>query len=246
MTRVPFLLPLALALAAPAVAQQSSAMKDKAVDFTVRIENVSTPMTLKLSTGATAPAPTAPVLWVVHTAPAPLFTSGQPDRGVGLETLAEEGNPEPLSQALVGTTGVVAVGAMAIPDGDMAAGPITPGKFYTVTFKAAPGQRLTLAMMFGQSNDLFYAPDAPGIPLFDAQGKPLAGDITSRLVLWDAGTEVNQEPGVGADQAPRQKMANTGKAEHGTVRPVNDGYTYPPVGQVVRVTVTPGMMGMNH
>src|SRR5438034_7237818 len=34
--------------------------------FTVRIENVSTASTLRLSNGQTAPAPNAPGLWVVH------------------------------------------------------------------------------------------------------------------------------------------------------------------------------------
>src|SRR5437773_11951801 len=34
--------------------------------FTVRIENVSTASTLRLSNGQTAPAPNAPGLWVVY------------------------------------------------------------------------------------------------------------------------------------------------------------------------------------
>ena len=58
-------------------------------------------------------------------------------------------------------------------------------------------------------NDYFYANDA-GIPLFDSKGRPVGGDVTSRIVLWDAGTELNQELGVGPDQAPRQKAKNTG------------------------------------
>jgi hypothetical protein len=48
------------------------------------------------------------------------------------------------------------------------------------------------------------------------------GDVTSQVILWDAGTELNQEPGIGADQGPRQKGANTGKAENGGVRNVKD------------------------
>jgi hypothetical protein len=79
--------------------------------------------------------------------------------------------------------------------------------------------------MFGQSNDLFYAPKE-GMALFDQQNKPLQGDITRTLVLWDAGTEVNQEPGAGPDQAPRQKAPNTGAVENGVVRPMQDQFAY--------------------
>jgi hypothetical protein len=60
--------------------------------FTVRIENVSARDALKLSNGKTEPVGVAPVLYVVHTNRAPLFTSGEPDRGKGLEALAEDGN----------------------------------------------------------------------------------------------------------------------------------------------------------
>jgi hypothetical protein len=93
--------------------------------------------------------------------------------------------------------------------------------------------------MFGQSNDLFYAPPEAGIALFDTHGKPMQGDITSQLILWDAGTEINQEPGAGAEQAPRQPAPNTGTEEHGVVRPVHDQYTYPPTHDVLRVTIMP-------
>src|SRR5262245_9011429 len=76
--------------------------------------------------------------------------------------------------------------------------------------------------MFAQSNDLFYAPREEGIGLFDASGKPVAGDITSQILLWDAGTEVNEEPGLGPNQAPLQPAPNTGPAEHGVVRPISE------------------------
>ncbi len=51
--------------------------------FTVRIENVSAQDALKLSNGKTEPVEVAPVLYVIHTNRAPLFTSGEPDRGKG-------------------------------------------------------------------------------------------------------------------------------------------------------------------
>jgi hypothetical protein len=60
-----------------------------------------------------------------------------------------------------------------------------------------------VATMMGQSNDWFYAPAESGIALFK-DGKPISGEISSQIILWDAGTEVDQEPGIGSDQGPRQ------------------------------------------
>ncbi len=94
-------------------------------------------------------------------------------------------------------------------------------------------------MMFGQSNDLFYAPGDKAIALFDDAGRPITADITSQLYLWDAGTEVNEEPGLGAAQAPRQSAPNTGRAENGVVRLARDSFKYPATRDVVRVTVKP-------
>ncbi|WP_416208525.1 spondin domain-containing protein [Fodinibius sp.] len=51
--------------------------------------------------------------------------------------------------------------------------------------------------MFVQSNDLFFSFDSEGIALFDENGNPVSGDITDRIMLWDAGTETDEEPGVG-------------------------------------------------
>ena len=58
------------------------------------------------------------------------------------------------------------------------------------------------------------------------------------LMLWDAGTEVNEEPGIGLNQAPRQAAADTGEDEHGTVHLVNDMYDYPDVTEVLRITIS--------
>jgi len=127
--------------------------------------------------------------------------------------------------------------------GASAPGPITPGAAYEVMVSAVPGDRLSLTLMMGQSNDWFYAPAEPGIELFK-NGQAISGEITSQLVMWDAGTEVNQEPGIGPDQGPRQKAPNTGKAENGMVRKIDDGKTYATATKVMRITVTPAMPAM--
>ena len=84
-------------------------------------------------------------------------------------------------------------------------------------------------------------PAESGIALFN-NGNPVSGDITSQMILWDAGTEANQEPGIGPDQGPRQKAPNTGLAENGVVRNAKDvkyGSAYTKVLSVIHVTIKP-------
>jgi hypothetical protein len=95
-----------------------------------------------------------------------------------------------------------------------------------------------MAWMFGQSNDLFYANDRP-VALFDASGAPVRGDMTPQLSLWDAGTEVNEEPGLGPNQGPRQASPEAGITERQAIAHVHDRYTYPRTADVLRVTITP-------
>ncbi|MBT4073403.1 MAG: hypothetical protein HOE75_06945 [Chloroflexi bacterium] len=260
--------------------------------FMATIENVSTPDTISTADGANSAVPLTPPVWVVHSAPAPLFsigeadrgegletlaetgspatlsaslttrtgltsplapgafavhtsddpifTDGAPDRGEGLEALAEDGSPDALSTALAGVSGVISAGAFAVPSGSSDPGPLFPGSSYSFTFTAEPGDNLSFATMLVQTNDLFYGPNGKGIALFDGSGNPVSGDITSQLLLWDAGTETNQSPGTGSDQAPRQAGANTGDAESGNVQIVQDEFSYPGVSDIVRVTITPG------
>jgi hypothetical protein len=85
--------------------------------FTVRIENVSADNALKLSNGKAEPVGVAPVLYVVHTDRGPLFTAGQPDRGKGLEALAEDGPTGPLEKSLKGQAGIVHVAPSTLPSG---------------------------------------------------------------------------------------------------------------------------------
>ena len=114
-------------------------------------------------------------------------------------------------------------------------GVLLPGNSYEFTFDAQEGDYLSFATMLVHSNDLFYSPSEMGIPLF-VSGTPLSGDITSNIMLYDAGTEVNELPGVGLHQPAR---LNGGEDENGNVRIVNDGFTYPAVSSVVKITITP-------
>ncbi|MEQ9569871.1 MAG: spondin domain-containing protein, partial [Longimicrobiales bacterium] len=180
----------------------------------------------------------SPGAWAVHTAASVLFSAGSPDRGDGLEAVAEDGSPGTLAASLNGHGDVVVAGAFDTPVGAAAPGPLTPGGSYTFTVTAEEGQRLSLATMYVQSNDLFYAPAEPGIDLFP-NGIARNGDVTGMILLWDAGTEVNERPGVGLFQAPRQPGPDTGDTENGDVRQASDGYDYGAVEDRIRVTITP-------
>lgn len=188
-------------------------------------------------TGVTSPI--APGVYAVHTGSSVLFMAGSADRGEGLEDLAEDGDPGSLASAVAARVDVSESGAFTTPVGAAGPAPAFPGDAYVFTITAMPGDRLSLATMFVQSNDLFFAPAEAGIALFDSSGNPESGDITGMVLLWDAGTEVNESPGIGPNQAPRQAGADTGDTENGTVKQVNDGYPYPDVDQVVRITLTP-------
>lgn len=195
--------------------------------FTVTIKNISTSETLKLPDGSTTNVPIAPGAFVVGPNANVLFAPGK-HANEALERLAEDGNFEPLLEQM-----------KARKDLTMA-GMFVPGQSFTVTAK--PGDRLGFAAMFVQSNDLFFAPKDGGIPLFDKGGRATMGNRTSLVELYDAGTEVNQAPGVGSDQAPRQAKPNTGTSEHEPVAPVasrHDGFSYPAVSAVIELEIKP-------
>lgn len=89
--------------------------------------------------------------------------------------------------------------------------------------------------MFVQSNDLFIGPEA--LELFPSRNA-ISGNITSSALLWDAYTEVNEFPGAGNNQAPRQSGANIGATESANVALVNDGFNYPSVENILNITIT--------
>jgi hypothetical protein len=233
-----------LSAALMAVAQAAAAQAQP-TKFTIKVENISRGEALKLSNGTTAPFVSAPVLWAVHGGSTnPLFVGGQPDAGKGLETLAETGNPGPLLKSVEGAKDIASAGADDLPVGTTTHGPLTPGQGYQFEIDAVPGQSLSVAWMFGQSNDLFYSNDRP-IALFDGAGKPVRGDMTTQISLWDAGTELNEEPGLGPNQGPRQKTGDAGVTERNAVAHVRDGFSYPRNAAVLRLSVAPASEAMS-
>jgi len=279
----------------PAVADviQVTVTHTSGTHFLVTIKDVSASNSLMTSMGNFA-APVSPGVWVVHNAPNPLFTVGMPDRGNGLEQIAEDGNPASLAAFVAANAGItypaspgvwvvhragskplfsagmvdygngveaiaedgnpaLLGGRLSMLDGELAGavfntpvgasspGPIVPGAKYQFSFDASPGDALSFATMLAATNDVFFAPNATGIALFDASGAAISGDITDQISLWDTGSEGNEEPGIGPNTVTNQLAPNTGTAGEGKVQllsAVGDGFSYPNVSSVLDVRVS--------
>ncbi|HEU4506626.1 MAG TPA: spondin domain-containing protein [Pyrinomonadaceae bacterium] len=218
----------------------TATQKAEPTKFTIRVENISNPEGMTASNGEKFPFALSPGMFVLNEKKAQFFTEGKSARQNGLEMLAEDGDPSGLVNSLVTMHHSSNLhGVFNTPLGAMATGPIGPGNSYEFTVTAAPGMKLFMAQMFGQSNDWFYAPGVNGIALFDGKGVAVSGDITDQFYLWDAGTEKDEEIGVGPNQGPRQKGPNTGEAENGRVHRVNDERWAGRNREYFRITVTP-------
>ncbi len=208
--------------------------------FKIRVENISNPEGMTAANGQKFPFALSPGMFVLSEKNAPLFTEGKPARKNGLEMQAEDGDPSGLVSSLETMHHSSNLhGVFNMPVGAMAAGPIRPGDSFEFTVTAMPGTKFFMTQMFGQSNDWFYAPGPNGIALFDGKGNPISGDITDQFYLWDAGTEKDEELGIGPNQGPRQKGPNTGEDEHGVVHRVKDVRWVGRNTEFFRVTITP-------
>ena len=179
----------------------------------------------------------APGIYATHQDPGLLFNPGT-TATVGVEAMAEDGNPTALGVEVLAKGGFRTADAFFVPDGDDTPGPLFPGRKYEFNVVAVHGERLSFVTMLVQSNDIFFAPAEEGIELFPGDD-PLTGLVTDMVMLWDAGTEVNGKPGIDRWQAPRQLAPDTGPDEAGMIRLLDDDeFTYPAVDEMIRVTVT--------
>lgn len=112
---------------------------------------------------------------------------------------------------------------------------ISPGASSSFSFSAAKGEAIMFATMYGWSNDLFFAPVNPGIQLYDATGKPIEGDVSSQIKLWDNGTRINQQPGASVNHP------GTAEATAQNIMEVNgsdaQGNTYLPASSLMQVSL---------
>src|SRR6266498_2898850 len=207
--------------------------------FTVKVENISSSEGMTASNGTKFPFALSPGMFVLSTKKAPLFTEGKIAGSNGLDMQAEDGDPSGLVKSLEAMHHASNLhGVFNTPVGAMGAGPVRPGDSYEYSCTAMPGMKLCITRMFGQSNDWFDSPDSNGIALSDATGNPISADVTDKLILWSAGTEVDEEIGIGPNQGPRQKGMNTGVDEHGIVRRVNDARWTGKNAEFFRVRIT--------
>jgi hypothetical protein len=189
-------------------------------------------LTAALAAATGVSTPLSPVVWAVADKKDLLFAQGMADYGKGLESLAEEGNPKPLMDYLA---------SMGIQAGTAGTSAFAGGASVSFDIMPRMGESLFLATMFGQSNDLFFAPGGDGIPLWSGAYKR-SGDVTGDISLWDAGTEANEAPGAGPNQAPRQSAPGMGAAGEGKVRAIGDvmdGFAYPKAGDLIEVNLEP-------
>lgn len=236
--------------------------------FTLQIKN------LKGANDTNEPVILAPGISVIHAQNDPLFTAGEPDRGLGLAKIAVQGNPADLygwlteegstgaplrlSSSLsvlapavayafdsesdpVFTQGEAAVAGSGIEesaeDGNNQiifdyindtlgfpvaksneAMPIAPGQSFTFNLENIPtGFKFGFNTMLVNTNDWFLAYNNSGYELFNEDGSPKNGmEATEKSYLYDAGTEIDQTVGFGADQPMRQAGPNSGAADNNT------------------------------
>ncbi|MDA0812013.1 MAG: spondin domain-containing protein, partial [Verrucomicrobia bacterium] len=186
---------------------------------TVKIEQVfAAPMNVRVTFTSAAP-----VNGTFATPPWVGFHDGSFDTydegvaaSVGLERIAEDGNPGPLREEFSAANAGSADGVLN------EAGPIGPGSSTSMTFtldaNSAQSQFFSYVSMVIPSNDAFFANGDPHAHrLFDDNGtfQPIEFDVLGSVVR-DAGTEVNDE--LPANTAFfGQAVPDTGVAENGTV-----------------------------
>ena len=244
------------------------------------VDAVTDSFTVTINVLSTSVTPVSPGIWAVHASGMPLFEVGVPDKGRGLKTLAQTGNPGDLFNWITPLLGVatplspfvVVLSNMdtVIFDSGMVAGKglknlaedgnpgplhdslaargfspmvigasvLLPGSSSSFSFSLVQGQKLYMAFMYGQSNDVFFGTSSHGLNLWPMGGNLLTGDITDSISLWDAGTEVHEYPGYGPNQAPRQSAPGMGTQENLPVTALNDGYVYGQVNKLISVMST--------
>ncbi len=212
------------------------------VGFTLKLSNLSSPGEGLATDGTAYDLAFAPGLVVVHSPEFRLFAVGEASPYAELEALAEDGEPTRLATALGAEPDVHSTGFLQYTNEvDYEAAPMGPGASAYTTADIAADQRFSVLFMYGQSNDVIIA--GLGLAAFDPERAALDVDLASSFHFYDLGTELNQEPGVGADQAPRQSAPGEGAAEDVPVEQIigtdDEGYTYPESAELLSLALYP-------
>ncbi len=211
--------------------------------FQIKFKNISATPTFTAENRTPVTAAFSSIIGIMGSSTGNLYTLNR-TASVGLENLSENGNPERLLSDLRTTDGIEAIGIANEPSNGQV-GLLVPGQEFTLIMSSADSSaKLNLATSFLQGNDIIIATPENGIPLFDVNGIGITGDITSNFAYYDTGTEVNQAPGIGSNQVLRQSpvtnvdVVSQGTQEQGVVSKLNDGFSYPAVNSVIKVTIS--------
>jgi hypothetical protein len=178
---------------------------------------LATAATLRVTVDNLGPelgAPITPLWFGVHDGSFDLFDVGSA-ASVPLERIAEDGTVDPLAAAFNGVAQGTVFGP-TIPE-------ITPGETSSRTFtiNPKPSEELyfSYAAMVVPSNDAFVANENPfQFKIFDDNGNFTGADfVVPGALVWDAGTEVNDE----LEETTAffgQTTPDTGTPENGTVQ----------------------------
>ena len=210
--------------------------------FDLTIENVSTAGTIPTDRAMGVNPLSPPVIAIFTGDDDPMFTGGE-SASEGTERIAEDGSFDAMIAQLTSNSNVKSSAAAPSPGGPGNNGALFNGERVTVTFVAEPGDKMQFESMFVQSNDWFYAFPTGGLELFDG-ATALSGDLTGRVIIYDAGTEVDTAPGTGQFQKPVQDpdALDVGPDEDEPIqnaRTRHSNFTIPANDALLRVTITP-------
>ncbi len=214
--------------------------KDATV-FEITFKNTSKSPTFTAQNGARVTVAYSAMIGVVHTANSPIYRLNQ-SASEGLEQLAENGNPSTFISELNVLENVEVVG-IANQSNTSSSGLLGPEESFTLLISASDtSSNLSLASSFVQANDIIIATPENGVPLFNADGSPISGNISGQMGYYDIGTEFNEAPGIGSTQVLRQGPApegevSQGRKEGGVVTVLNDGFIYPSAASTIQVSI---------
>ncbi len=169
------------------------------------------------------PSALSPILAVTHGPGLSAFEQGQPDRGMGLEQLAEDGDPTRLvgnvqkhpeyyNHLVTGPGGI-----------NGSAGAVLPGASHTFEIVVDRDHPLLSMMtMYLESNDVFVTflnrYGECGLEIYGKSDAEIAELVRRSVVFMESGTEANEEIGDGWYQGASQNEPGEGDPDSGTTR----------------------------
>ncbi len=121
----------------------------------VRVENISDKDGVVAQDGTKYPFALSPGFYTLSNHKMDLFKVGK-KASPALEAQAEDGNPELFKNKFLTVLGGINIGIFNKPVGSDMASPIFRAVCSSLSFRRWKEQKLDLATMYGQSNDLFY------------------------------------------------------------------------------------------